>query len=191
MPDPLLTKLATCAHLKTLSDIKNEIPEWQWADEYGEEVLTLLAPIDVAWHEENKQMKAENKAKRARVSAENKAKRYEIQLAQLRQATAKRRAEAAAAASFHRGILQPVAPQYFHPAAPLPTQSQSLPTHYGHQAVPLPMPVPVLHTLSLHFHVLFIILPLQYRLCMDCTKHISNFLCLACTIRFLHLIRCL
>jgi hypothetical protein len=148
MPDTVLTKLATRARLKTLSDIKNEIPEWQWADEYGEEVLTLLAPIDVAWHEENEQMKAENKAKRARVSAENKAKRYEIQLAQSRQATAKRRAEAAAAASFHRGILQPVAPQYFHPAAPLPAQSQSLPTHYGHQAVPPPMPVPVYPTFS-------------------------------------------
>ncbi|KAI9451132.1 hypothetical protein F5148DRAFT_1152557 [Russula earlei] len=51
-------------------DIKEEILEWIWADEYGEAVLKLLEPIDQLWCKENEQEKAENKAKQSKVSAE-------------------------------------------------------------------------------------------------------------------------
>jgi hypothetical protein len=42
MPDTVLTKLASLARLKTVADIKATIPEWMWADEFGEEILELL-----------------------------------------------------------------------------------------------------------------------------------------------------
>lgn len=76
-------------------DIKNEIPEWLWADEYGDTlVLRLLEPIDMAWHEENerKKEKKKKKAKRAKVSADEKVKRDEDRLTEARQATVQRRA---------------------------------------------------------------------------------------------------
>jgi hypothetical protein len=75
LPDTVLTKLASRARIKTISDIKNEVPEWPWADEYGDIVLKLLEAIDSAWHEENERKKVEKKAKRAKISAGNKVKR--------------------------------------------------------------------------------------------------------------------
>lgn len=63
LPDPILTKIATRAQIQTLCDIKAEILEWIWADEYGEAILKVLEPIDQLWHEENEQKKSENKAK--------------------------------------------------------------------------------------------------------------------------------
>lgn len=92
LPDTVLTKLASRARIKTISDIKNEVPEWLWVDEYGEAVLKLLEPIDAAWHEENERKKTENKAKRAKVSADKRVKREEDRLVKARQATVQRRA---------------------------------------------------------------------------------------------------
>ena len=63
LPDTILTKIATHARIQMLNNIKKEIPEWIWADEYGETILKLLEPIDRSWHEENERKKAENKAK--------------------------------------------------------------------------------------------------------------------------------
>ena len=90
--DTVLTKLASRARIKTVSDIKNEVPEWLWADDYGDVVLKLLEPIDSAWHEENERKKMENKAKRAKISADKKVKREEDRLEKSRQATEERRA---------------------------------------------------------------------------------------------------
>ena len=92
LPDTVLTKLASRAKIKTVLDIRNEIPEWLWADEYGDIVLRLLEPIDMAWHEETERKKEENKAKRAKVTADKKVKREEDRLAKARQATVQRRA---------------------------------------------------------------------------------------------------
>jgi hypothetical protein len=92
LPDTVLTKLASRAKIKTVSDIKNEIPEWLWEDEYGDILLKLLEPIDLAWHEEAERKREENKVKRAKVSADKKVKREEDRLANARQATVQRRA---------------------------------------------------------------------------------------------------
>jgi hypothetical protein len=92
LPDTVLTKLASRAKIKTVSDIQREIPEWLWTDEYGDIILRLLEPIDLAWHEETERKKEENKAKRAKVTADKKVKREEDRLAKARQATVQRRA---------------------------------------------------------------------------------------------------
>jgi hypothetical protein len=115
LPDAVLTKLATQARLKTLADIQERIPEWGWADEYGEEILKLLEPIDNAWHEENERKKAENKVKRAQLSEENRIKRNEERLLQARQATVQRRA--AATTSQHQPVHVP--PHYLQVQYPV------------------------------------------------------------------------
>ena len=92
LPDTVLTKLASRARIRTVSDIKNEVPEWLWADEYGETVLKLLEPIDSAWQDENERKKEESKAKRAKASADKKVKREEDRLVKARQVTVQRRA---------------------------------------------------------------------------------------------------
>lgn len=65
LPDKALTKLARCAHLQTVDDIKTHIPGWIWVERYGDEVLNLMKPIDEAWVEEHKREKQEKKMKRA------------------------------------------------------------------------------------------------------------------------------
>jgi ribosomal protein L27 len=92
LPDTVLTKLASRARIKSVSDIKKEVPEWLWADEYGATILRLLEPIDSAWHDENERKKEENKAKRAKASADKKVKREEDRLVKARQVTVQRRA---------------------------------------------------------------------------------------------------
>jgi len=114
--DTILTKIANRARIQTLDDIKKEIPEWIWADEYGDAVLKLLEPIDTSWREENDRKKAENKAKRAKVSAEKKAIRDEERLAKAREATVQRRA-----ASTSRPALHQVCPAPNHQNALQPT----------------------------------------------------------------------
>jgi hypothetical protein len=59
LPDGTLKKLASQARLKPVSDIKQEIPDWDWGDEYALSVLDRrLAPIDDAWVEESERKKA-------------------------------------------------------------------------------------------------------------------------------------
>ena len=63
MSDKTLTKLATSADIKTVDSIKTQIPDWIWADEYGEDVLNLLKPIDSAWKAEIDAKAKENRAR--------------------------------------------------------------------------------------------------------------------------------
>ena len=63
--------------LKTVSDIKAEIPEWDWADDYAQLVLDLLALIDTTWTEELEWRKVENRVKQARITAEKRAQHSE------------------------------------------------------------------------------------------------------------------
>ena len=126
LPDPILTKIATRARIQTISDIKNEMPEWIWVDEYGEAVLKLLEPIDQSWREEIEQKKAENKAKRAKTSAEKKAIRDEERLAKARESTAQRRI-----ASTSRQALRQVYPVPVPPTAHYPIQQ------YPHPIIPM------------------------------------------------------
>ena len=85
MPDTVLTRLATRARLKSVEDIKEDMSDWLWADEYAEEVLQILTPIDRAWHEENERQKAEKRAKKAKHTSERQKVQYEEGLAKARQ----------------------------------------------------------------------------------------------------------
>ena len=87
LPDAILKKLASRARIKTISDIKDEVPEWLWVDEYGDAVLKLLEPIDSEWYEENEKKKEAKKAKKAKTTADNKVKREEDRLVKSQQAT--------------------------------------------------------------------------------------------------------
>jgi hypothetical protein len=92
LSDAILTKLAKRARLQTVADIKKEIPEWIWADEYAEAILGLLGPIDREWHEEKERLKRDEKAKKAKATAESKEQRYQERLARKREETAQRKA---------------------------------------------------------------------------------------------------
>ncbi|KAI9512673.1 P-loop containing nucleoside triphosphate hydrolase protein [Russula earlei] len=129
LPDPILTKIATRTQIRTLCDIKEGIPEWIWADEYGEAVLKLLEPIDRSWCKENEQKKAENKAKRSKVSAERKSIRDEERLAKARASTAQRRV----ASSSHPALRQ------VYPALSPSRQTAPQPTTYSIQYYPHPV----------------------------------------------------
>lgn len=48
MPDDVLKKLALYARIKTIEDIKHSVPDWDFIDKYGDNVLTLLKLIDDA-----------------------------------------------------------------------------------------------------------------------------------------------
>jgi hypothetical protein len=155
----VLTKFAARSRLQTVADIKEEAPEWGWVDEYGDEILKLLQPIDQAWHKENEKKKAENKAKHARVTEENRVRRYEERLASARQETARRRA---AAASSHRPVLEAVCPlpqQVYYPTPAFGVQYPlTYPFHYAAAAqVPhhpyLGVPYPQYLSYLLYQHV--------------------------------------
>ena len=90
LPDAVLKKLASRARIKTVSDIKDEVPEWLWVDEYGDLVLKLLEPIDSEWYEENEKKKEDKKAKKAKITADKKVKREHDRLEKSRQATVSR-----------------------------------------------------------------------------------------------------
>jgi hypothetical protein len=156
LPQKLLTKIASQGRLKTVSDIKEHIPDWVWADKYGQSVLDLLAPIDTTWIEESVQKKAENKAKRARISAEKKALRDENALAVARQATADRRAAEMAAAGYRASpiaipqdirplAVQAVPPGHVNALAPEPAMS--------HQASPALSPGQYPYVYSPYYHI--------------------------------------
>ena len=90
LPDAVLKKLASRARIKTVLDIKDEVPEWLWVDEYGDLVLKLLEPIDSEWYEENEKKKEDKKAKKAKTTADKKVKREGNRLEKSRQATVER-----------------------------------------------------------------------------------------------------
>ena len=72
LPDRELSKLATHAWLKICNLIKKEILGWILADQYGEDIIKVLEPIDKGWIKENEQRKEENRAKWAKQTAKNK-----------------------------------------------------------------------------------------------------------------------
>ncbi len=75
LPDKVLDILAKAAHIKTVDNIRRDLPEWEWVNDYGAEVLDRLRPIDNQWKAESTHAAEENKAKRRRTSEENKALR--------------------------------------------------------------------------------------------------------------------
>lgn len=68
LPDVVLTRLASWGRLQQVSDIREKIPSWVFADVHGAEVLGLLAEIDLRYHtvaEERKVLEKEARTKRA------------------------------------------------------------------------------------------------------------------------------
>ena len=64
LSDPVITKLATRAHITTIESLKSEIPEWDFAGEYGIEVLTTIQDADTHWkemHQRELQARKENR----------------------------------------------------------------------------------------------------------------------------------
>ncbi|PSS06546.1 hypothetical protein PHLCEN_2v3676 [Hermanssonia centrifuga] len=78
LPDKVLQMFAKAAHIHTLDDIKREIPDWEWADDHGEEILERLETIDNQWHAERDQSAVVKKTKRRETSKQNKATREEV-----------------------------------------------------------------------------------------------------------------
>jgi superfamily II DNA/RNA helicase len=116
LPDMILTKLATHARLQTLQDIKNDTPDWVWMDEYGDEVLQLLAPIDKAYHEENEKQKTEARAKKAKVTVE---KRIACETTAQRNVLAPTTVQPMVPAYLYFPAVQPMVPVYpTYPTSP-------------------------------------------------------------------------
>jgi hypothetical protein len=46
MSDAVVTKLTTCAHIKTLDTLRMEVLEWDFADRYGTDVLMIIRDAD-------------------------------------------------------------------------------------------------------------------------------------------------
>lgn len=46
MSDPVITKLATHAHIKTLDNLRTEIPDWDFAERHGTDVLAIIRDAD-------------------------------------------------------------------------------------------------------------------------------------------------
>lgn len=61
LPDKNLTTLASRASIKTVTDIHHEVPDWPFADMYGEDVLNILASVDARHRILKEQAKAERK----------------------------------------------------------------------------------------------------------------------------------
>jgi hypothetical protein len=53
LPDAIVTKLATRSHISSVEDIKKEVPDWVFVDDYGSVVLDLIRKADDIWKEEH------------------------------------------------------------------------------------------------------------------------------------------
>jgi hypothetical protein len=51
LPDNIITKLATRTHITTIESLKLEIPEWDFTERHGAEVLAVIAVADREWEE--------------------------------------------------------------------------------------------------------------------------------------------
>src|ERR1700722_8277484 len=64
MPDTIVTRLATRADITTVESLKVEIPEWDFGERYGTDVLTIIQQADTLWkeaHERELQSRKENR----------------------------------------------------------------------------------------------------------------------------------
>lgn len=77
MPDKVLRKLALHTRIRTLEDIKTEIPDWDFCEEYGADVLDALQVEDRTWSQENNQSIQDRATLRAAESATKRLQREE------------------------------------------------------------------------------------------------------------------
>jgi hypothetical protein len=111
--DAIINKLATRSHISTVEDIKQEILDWDFADDYGSVVLELIRKSDEDWKEDHARKLQTNKDVRKRQSLENKEHRKERRTKK-RAETAQRTAERAWVNAFAH---PPVAPLPFYPSS--------------------------------------------------------------------------
>ena len=76
LPDCTLRKLATKAHIRTITQLR-AVCYWCWADEYLSEVLKVLDDSDALWRAEKDLAIQQRKENRAKVSAQNRIVRDE------------------------------------------------------------------------------------------------------------------
>jgi hypothetical protein len=95
LPDAVIKKLARRTHLSTVEDIKREIPEWDFVDGHGGDVLAAIQKVDNVWQDEHEQEKATKREKRKRASIDKKEKRDEEQRQKRAKESAQRRIEKA------------------------------------------------------------------------------------------------
>ena len=77
LPDKILTKLTAQLSIQTTRDLATEVPEWDFADEYGAEILYALKKVDDRWKERVERDKIEKKIKREREVADRRALQVE------------------------------------------------------------------------------------------------------------------
>lgn len=77
LPDTVLTKLATRSYLLTVEDIKKDLPDWDFVDEYGPAILEVIQKTDIIWNEGHALELQAKKEIRKRRSTENKELRAE------------------------------------------------------------------------------------------------------------------
>jgi hypothetical protein len=53
MSDPIVTKLATHTHIKTLENLRMEVPEWDFALRHGTDVLAIIRDADSRYKQQN------------------------------------------------------------------------------------------------------------------------------------------
>ena len=117
IPDSIVAKLAVRPNILTIDDLKNEVPNWEFVDDYGAAILELIQKTDNVWKEEHAQKIQTKKDIRKRSSIENKERREEERRMKKRAETAQRRTAKSA------GINT-----YSYPAVsqPIPWPSQPL-----------------------------------------------------------------
>ena len=147
LPDAIIKKLTRRAHLSTIEDIKREVPEWDFVNDHGGEVLAAIQKVDNVWQEEHEKEKAAKREKRKRDSLDKKEKRDEERRHKKATETAQRRIEKA----------QP----QFYPIVPVfvPQPSSLLPPapvfqHLYQPAYPAPQHVPY-YSAPMQYHYQF------------------------------------
>ena len=77
IPDSIVAKLAARSSILTIEDMKNEVPDWVFIEDYGPAILELIHQTDNLWKEEHTQKIQIKKEIRKRSSIENKEHREE------------------------------------------------------------------------------------------------------------------
>lgn len=148
LPDTVLTKLATRSYLLTVEDIKKDLPDWDFVDEYGPAILEVIQKTDIIWNEGHALELQAKKEIRKRRSTENKELRAEerrTKRSKNQAETVRQKNEEAWANMF----VQPLGPgvplpHLFCGPLPFPPGPQALPYPPGHLPYPpghLPFPL--------------------------------------------------
>lgn len=131
LPDSIITKLATRSHISTIEDIKREIPEWDFADDYGSVILDIIHKTDDLWKEDHACKLKANKDTRKRRSIENKQHREEERRIKKQAETAQRKSERTWINTFTHPVL--AQPSFF--PGPLATSSTSTSSYHYPQPI--------------------------------------------------------